>query len=78
MGKIASAHKDNNIIIAQKRGGIKMIPGYDEWKTTPPQEPEPETYCAECGAPLYEGDALYTIDGGVCEDCLEDSYRKTL
>lgn len=55
-----------------------MIPGYDEWKTTPPEEPEPETYCTECGAPLYEGDALYTIDGGICEDCLEDLYRKTI
>ena len=55
-----------------------MIPGYDEWKTTPPEEPEPETYCSACGSPLYEGDALYTVDGGICEDCLEDSYRKTL
>lgn len=55
-----------------------MIPGYDEWKTAPPEEPEPETYCAECGAPLYEGDALYTINGGICENCLEDLYRKTI
>lgn len=54
-----------------------MIPGYDEWKTTPPEEPEPETYCSICGSPLYEGDALYTVDGGICETCLED-YKKIL
>ena len=55
-----------------------MIPGYDDWKTTLPEEPEPETYCIGFGAPLYEGDVLYTIDGGICEDCLRDLYRKIL
>ncbi len=53
-----------------------MIPGYDEWKTTPPDDPEPVAYCAQCGDPIYEGDALYTIDGGICEGCLEDSYKR--
>ncbi len=55
-----------------------MIPGYDEWKTAAPEDMEPETYCAECGAPLYEGDVLYTIDGGICEGCLEERYKKII
>lgn len=54
-----------------------MIPGYDTWKTAQPEEPESETYCAECVAALYEGDALYTIDGEICEACLEE-YKKIL
>lgn len=53
-----------------------MIPGYDDWKTTPPDDPEPVAYCNQCGAPIYEGDALYEIDGGICEDCLNDGYRR--
>ena len=24
---------------------------------------------------MYEGDVIYTIDGGICEDCLNDRYR---
>lgn len=55
---------------------MKNIPGYDTWKITPPEESEPVTYCVQCGAPVYEGDSLYAIDGGICEDCLECSYRK--
>lgn len=52
-----------------------MISGYDDWKTTPPDDPDPVTYCNCCGTPLYEGDVLYTVDGGICEDCLEDRYK---
>lgn len=52
-----------------------MILGYDEWKTTPPDEPEPVAYCNCCGEPLYEGDVLYTMDGGICKECLEDRYK---
>lgn len=40
---------------------MEDIPGYDDWKSTPPDDPEPVTYCSGCGAPLYEGDYLYTV-----------------
>ena len=53
-----------------------MIPGYDVWKTAPPHDPDPVTYCNICGGPIYEGDALFTIDGGICEDCLNDYYKE--
>lgn len=55
-----------------------MIRGYDDWKAEVLEDPDPVTRCVQCNAPLYEGDVIYTIDGGICEDCLEDSYRKTL
>ena len=54
---------------------MEYLPGYDAWKTTPPEPPEPDRRCAICDCALYEGDALYTIDGGICEDCLKDNYR---
>ena len=53
-----------------------MIPGYDEWKTTPPDDTDPDTDSNMCGGPIYEGDALFTIDGGICEDCLNDYYKE--
>lgn len=55
---------------------MESIAGYDEWKMIPPDDPEPETYCVQCGDPIYEGDVLYTIDGGICEKCLNDGYKK--
>lgn len=54
---------------------MEYIPNYDEWKTTPPDDPNPVAHCNHCGALLYEGDLLYTIDGGICERCLNDNYR---
>ena len=54
---------------------MEHIPGYDKWKTTPPADPEPVAHCNICGTELYEGDVLYTIDGGICEDCLDDNYK---
>ena len=54
---------------------MEHIPGYDSWKTTPPDDPKPVTYCACCKEPMYEGDVLYTIDGGICEECLNDNYK---
>ena len=55
---------------------MEHIPNYDKWKTTPLDDPKPVTHCNHCGEPLYEGDALYGIDGGICEDCLEDNYKR--
>lgn len=31
-----------------------MIPGYDEWKTTPPEEPEAETAKEKLNGPGWE------------------------
>lgn len=57
---------------------MEAIRGYDVWKTTPPDGPEPVAYCAQCGEPLYKGNVLYTVDGGICEACLELSYKKII
>lgn len=58
---------------------MEQIQSYDEWKTSPPEEPEPAERCDRCGDPLYEGDYLYTIDGErLCEECLKDGYRRML
>lgn len=49
---------------------MESIPGYDDWKTTPPDDPEPASVCDCCGCEVYEGDYIYTIDGErLCEDC---------
>lgn len=56
---------------------MESIPGYDDWKTSPP-ESKPEAYCTICGGEMYEGDTLYTVDGGICERCLNDNYREVL
>lgn len=56
---------------------MESIPGYDDWKTSPP-ESKPVAYCAICGDELYEGDVLYTVNGGICERCLNDHYREVL
>lgn len=56
---------------------MEMIPRYDEWKTTPPDEPEPVGYCDICGEPVHEGDYLTNICGEKwCDDCLNDRLRK--
>ena len=54
---------------------MEHLPNYDNWKTTPPEESKPVTHCNTCERPLWEGDVLYTVDGGICEDCLADSYK---
>lgn len=54
---------------------MEHLPNYDNWKTTPPEEPKPDAHCNRCGDPLYEGDALYAVDGGICEVCLDENYR---
>ena len=53
-----------------------MIKGYDNWKTSPPDEPDPVRYCNCCGDPLWDGDTYYDIDGGICKSCLNDRYKK--
>ena len=56
-----------------------MIPGYDDWKTTPPDDQVPLILCDCCGCALYEGDYFYDINGErICEDCLIDGYRRML
>lgn len=56
-----------------------MIPGYDAWKTMPSDEPAPVEYCDCCGNGLFEGDYLYAVDGEkLCEECLNDGYRRML
>ena len=58
---------------------MEHIPGYDEWKTSEPEEPAVITKCDMCGAELYTGDSLFTVNGErLCEDCLNDMYREVL
>ncbi len=52
-----------------------MESNYDEWKTSLPDDPDPVAYCYCCGDPIYEGEVLYAIDGGICERCLNDNYK---
>lgn len=57
---------------------MEHIPGYDEWKTTPP-EPNPVLKCDFCGRELFEGDFVYTICGeNFCEDCVNNNFRRTI
>ena len=44
-------------------------------RTEPSPEPKPVTICNSCGCEMYEGDVLYTIDGGICEECMQDTYK---
>lgn len=55
---------------------MEHIPGYDAWKTTPPDDPEPVKHCDICGAPIYEGDYLTDIQGDMwCDECLKEIRR---
>ncbi len=57
---------------------MESIQNYDNWKTTPPDEPRPIGKCSFCGKDLFEGDHIYTIDGFICEACLEDNFGRIL
>ena len=46
------------------------LPGYDEWKTTPPDDPD-IVECIKCGKEIYKYDELETSRGYMCEECLE-------
>lgn len=63
-------------------GGIEMesIPGYDDWKTTPPDDSEPASVCDCCGKYLWEGEPIYLDINGenLCEVCLNKMYRRIL
>lgn len=55
---------------------MEHIPGYDDWKTTPPDDPEPVAYCDVCGDPIFEGDYMTDILGEKwCDDCLKEIRR---
>lgn len=41
---------------------MELIPGYDDWKTSPPEDPDPIAYCARCEAPLWEGDVMIRLN----------------
>lgn len=49
---------------------MEHIPNYDNWKTTPPDDPD-TTRCVKCGTEIYKIDSLRTEEGYMCEDCLE-------
>ena len=54
----------------------EQLPGYDEWKATPPEGEKPSAYCDICGEPLFEGDGITDIDGaGWCDECLKGNRR---
>lgn len=49
------------------------LPGYDMWKTTPPEPRPPKiaTCCHCCHVDMYEGEECYYIDGEYyCDDCV--------
>lgn len=68
---------------SSRNGGVEMesIPGYDDWKTTPPDDPEPASLvCDCCGKYLWEGEPIYLDINGenLCEVCLNKMYRRIL
>ncbi len=54
-----------------RRRQVELIPGYDDWKTAQPEEPDPVAFCAECDTPLWEDDVTYTSEGPMCAKCLQ-------
>lgn len=57
---------------------MEHIPGYDGWKTTPP-DAEADVVCSICGCDLDEGDGVYEINGEIwCEDCMKNEFRRIL
>lgn len=59
---------------------MENIPGYDSWKTTPSDDPDPVAFCDNCDAPLYKGDSIYMHinEENLCEVCMNDMYRRIL
>lgn len=56
---------------------MEYIPGYDAWKTTPPEyEERPVAHCSLCGKALYDGDGILDVFGDMwCDICIEDNRR---
>ncbi len=55
---------------------MEYIPGYDDWKSTPPDDPEPVEYCDICGAAVYEEDYITDFQGEKwCDKCLNKIRR---
>lgn len=55
---------------------MEYIPGYDEWKTTPP-ELRSSMCCDGCGDALYEGDRFYMInEERLCKNCVDEEYGR--
>ncbi len=59
--------------------GKMVYYGYNPTLTEPPAEDPPVMECPICGAELYEGDTIYTMQDGkghektfACEHCIED------
>ena len=50
---------------------MEYIPGYDNWKTTPPDDPD-TVRCVKCGNDTYKVDSLRTVGGYLCEYCMEE------
>lgn len=42
----------------------------DRWLTTPPDEPESNFFCENCGEPFYPDDLVFDCDGyKYCKEC---------
>ena len=59
---------------------MESIPGYDDWKTTPPDDPEPASVCDCCGKYLWESAPIYLAIHGesLSAICLSKLSRRTL
>lgn len=54
-----------------------MIPGYDEWKTSPPEDPPVIAHCCNCAEDLYENEEVYLDSEGdyYCkESCVLEAH----
>lgn len=56
-----------------------MIPGYDEWKTTPPEEPETETVKDKLNGPGWEavGSGIFVPEEDAFDYALERVMQGT-
>jgi len=46
---------------------MESLPGYDAWKTTPPDAEFAPTYCGACGEHYDSQDEL--VEGDECPEC---------
>jgi DNA-directed RNA polymerase subunit RPC12/RpoP len=59
---------------------MDMLPrGYDSWRLSEPPEPEVLDYCAECGAEIFRGDEVLSVDDGlICKECFLEYAKRVL